>query len=100
MLLGLGQMAARSQTSHTVGSAIRRSEFQVPDAESGCACLLWRRDFRFAPVIAEIDGDITGFVAGYLRPEAADVVLVGEHRGRPHFGAYRSVGGADWCHDG
>ncbi len=49
---------------------------QVLDANSSYAYLLWCRDFRSTSVVAEIDGDIAGFVTGYLRPEAPEVVFV------------------------
>ncbi|MFF3571335.1 diaminobutyrate acetyltransferase [Nocardia jiangxiensis] len=49
---------------------------QVLDANSSYAYLLWCRDFGSTSVVAEIDGDIAGFVTGYLRPEAPEVVFV------------------------
>ncbi|WP_245718066.1 diaminobutyrate acetyltransferase [Nocardia miyunensis] len=49
---------------------------QVLDANSSYAYLLWCRDFQSTTVVAEIDGEIAGFVTGYLRPEAPEVVFV------------------------
>ncbi|WP_308166712.1 diaminobutyrate acetyltransferase [Nocardia albiluteola] len=49
---------------------------QVLDANSSYAYLLWCRDFRSTSVVAEIDGAIVGFVTGYLRPEAPDVLFI------------------------
>lgn len=49
---------------------------QVLDANSSYAYLLWCRDFRSTSVVAEVDGNIAGFVTGYLRPEAPEVVFV------------------------
>ncbi|MGV9680310.1 diaminobutyrate acetyltransferase [Nocardia sp. NPDC003482] len=49
---------------------------QVLDANSSYAYLLWCRDFRGTSVVAEIDGRIAGFITGYLRPQAPDVLFI------------------------
>ena len=49
---------------------------KVLDVNSSYAYLLWCRDFRSTSVVAEIDGAIVGFVTGYLRPEAPDVLFI------------------------
>nr|WP_228817494.1 diaminobutyrate acetyltransferase [Nocardia transvalensis] len=49
---------------------------KVLDANSSYAYLLWCRDFRGTSVVAEIDDRIAGFVTGYLRPEAPDVLFI------------------------
>ncbi|RDI69446.1 diaminobutyrate acetyltransferase [Nocardia pseudobrasiliensis] len=49
---------------------------KVLDANSSYAYLLWCRDFRATSVVVEIGGDIAGFVTGYLRPQAPDVLFI------------------------
>lgn len=49
---------------------------KVLDANSSYAYLLWCRDFRSTSVVAETDGTVVGFVTGYLRPEAPDVLFI------------------------
>ncbi|MGV9414397.1 diaminobutyrate acetyltransferase [Nocardia sp. NPDC003693] len=61
---------------------------QVLDANSSYAYLMWCRDFAATSIVAEIDGEIAGFVIGYRRPHDPDVLFVWQvavdhaHRGR------------------
>jgi diaminobutyrate acetyltransferase len=49
---------------------------RVLDLNSSYAYLLWCRDFAGTSVVAKIDGNVVGFVTGYLRPVAPDRVMV------------------------
>ncbi|SUD49002.1 L-2,4-diaminobutyric acid acetyltransferase [Nocardia otitidiscaviarum] len=49
---------------------------RVLDTNTSYAYLMWCRDFAGTSVVAEIDGDIAGFVIGYCRPQAPDVLFV------------------------
>jgi len=49
---------------------------QVLDVNSSYAYLLWCRDFQSTSVVAEIDGDLVGFVTGFLRPQAPEVLFI------------------------
>lgn len=40
------------------------------------AYLLWARDFAATSLVAEVDGEVGGFVSGFLRPEAPGTVMV------------------------
>ncbi|MEV6768493.1 diaminobutyrate acetyltransferase [Nocardia sp. NPDC051030] len=61
---------------------------QVLDANSSYAYLLWCRDFADTSMVAEIDGEVAGFVIGYTRPQAPQTLFVWQvavdhaHRGR------------------
>ena len=61
---------------------------KVLDLNASYAYLLWCRDFAGTSVVATVDGEPAGFVTGYLRPEAPEVLMVWqvavdrEHRGR------------------
>ncbi|BEK94953.1 2,4-diaminobutyric acid acetyltransferase [Nocardia seriolae] len=61
---------------------------RVLDVNSSYAYLLWCRDFASTSVVAEIDGEVAGFVIGYLRPAdpatlfAWQVAVDRAHRGR------------------
>jgi diaminobutyrate acetyltransferase len=46
------------------------------DLNSSYAYLLWCRDFAATSRLARIDGDVAGFVTGYLRPDAPDTLMV------------------------
>lgn len=58
------------------------------DVNSPYSYLLWCRDFAGTSVVARVDGEVAGFVTGYLRPDAPDTVVVwqvavdGERRGK------------------
>jgi diaminobutyrate acetyltransferase len=60
----------------------------VLDLNSSYSYLLWCRDFAQTSVVATVDGEVGGFVTGYVRPEQPDTVMVwqvavdAEHRGR------------------
>ncbi len=49
---------------------------EVLDVNSSYAYVLWCRDFHATSVVAEVDGAIAGFVTGYLRPEAPEVLFI------------------------
>lgn len=49
---------------------------KVLDLNSSYAYLLWCQDYAQTSVVAEVDGEVVGFVTGYLRPELPDVVMV------------------------
>lgn len=61
---------------------------QVLDLNSSYSYLLWCRDFAASSVVARREGRPVGFVTGYVRPDAADTVVVwqvavdGAQRGR------------------
>jgi diaminobutyrate acetyltransferase len=61
---------------------------KVLDLNSSYSYLLWCRDFAQTSVVATVDGEIGGFVTGYIRPDQPDTVMVwqvavdAEHRGR------------------
>ncbi|MCU1608244.1 MAG: ectA, partial [Pseudonocardiales bacterium] len=61
---------------------------RVLDLNSSYAYLLWCRDFAGTSVVAKVDGNVVGFVTGFLRPQATDTVMVWQvavdarHRGR------------------
>ncbi|WTL30464.1 diaminobutyrate acetyltransferase [Nocardia sp. NBC_01503] len=60
----------------------------VLDTNSSYAYLLWCRDFAATSVVVEIDGEVGGFVIGYLRPQQPDTFFVWQvavehaHRGK------------------
>jgi diaminobutyrate acetyltransferase len=49
---------------------------RVLDLNSSYAYLLWCRDFAGTSVVAKVDGNVVGFVTGFLRPQATDTVMV------------------------
>lgn len=49
---------------------------RVLDLNSSYAYLLWCRDFASTSVVAKVDGNVVGFVTGFLRPQALDTVMV------------------------
>ena len=49
---------------------------KVLDLNSSYAYVLWCQDFAQTSVVAEVDGEVVGFVTGYLRPQLPDVVMV------------------------
>lgn len=49
---------------------------QVLDAKPRYAYALWCRDFARTSVVARRDGEVVGYVTGYLRPEAPSTVFV------------------------
>ncbi|MFQ6395366.1 diaminobutyrate acetyltransferase [Nocardia sp. KC 131] len=48
----------------------------VLDVNSSYAYVLWCRDFAGTSVVAEVGGQVVGFVIGYLRPQAPHTVFV------------------------
>lgn len=72
------------------GAALWRiaRDSKVLDLNSSYSYLLWCRDFSRTSVVATVDGEVGGFVTGYLRPDRPDTVMVWqvavdvEHRGR------------------
>ncbi|AOS61236.1 diaminobutyrate acetyltransferase [Actinoalloteichus hymeniacidonis] len=58
------------------------------DLNSPYAYVLWGRDFAATSVVARIGDRVGGFITGYLRPEAPEVLMVwqvavdAEHRGQ------------------
>jgi diaminobutyrate acetyltransferase len=49
---------------------------RVLDLNSSYAYLLWCRDFAATSVVAKANGNVVGFVTGFLRPQALDTVMV------------------------
>ncbi|MGW4535996.1 diaminobutyrate acetyltransferase [Nocardia sp. NPDC004340] len=49
---------------------------RVLDTNSSYAYLLWCRDFPATSMVAEIDGEVAGFVIGYTRPSWPNVLFV------------------------
>ncbi|MEU6582545.1 diaminobutyrate acetyltransferase [Nocardia sp. NPDC046763] len=49
---------------------------RVLDTNSSYAYLLWCRDFPDTSIVAEIDGEIAGFVIGYTRPAWPRILFV------------------------
>nr|WP_067522566.1 diaminobutyrate acetyltransferase [Nocardia uniformis] len=49
---------------------------QVLDTNSSYAYLMWCRDFAATSMVVDIDGVVAGFVIGYQRPHAPDVLFV------------------------
>jgi L-2,4-diaminobutyric acid acetyltransferase len=48
----------------------------VLDVNSRYAYLIWCRDFAATSVVARLDEQVVGFVTGYRRPDAPEVLLV------------------------
>jgi diaminobutyrate acetyltransferase len=71
------------------GAALWRiaRDSQVLDLNSSYTYLLWCRDFARTSIVATVDGEVGGFVTGYIRPDRPDVLMVwqvavdAEHRG-------------------
>ena len=71
------------------GAALWRiaRDSKVLDLNSSYTYLMWCRDFAQTSVVATVDGQVGGFVTGFLRPERDDTVMVwqvavdAEHRG-------------------
>lgn len=51
-------------------------ESKVLDVNSSYAYLMWCRDFAATSAVALDDGDVVGFVTGYLRPQATDTLMI------------------------
>ncbi|MTE17259.1 diaminobutyrate acetyltransferase [Nocardia aurantiaca] len=49
---------------------------RVLDTNSSYAYLLWCRDFADTSIIAEIDGEVAGFVIGYTRPAWPRILFI------------------------
>ncbi|WP_051178166.1 diaminobutyrate acetyltransferase [Nocardia concava] len=49
---------------------------RVLDTNSSYAYLLWCRDFSETSMVAEIDGEVAGFVIGYARPARPNTLFV------------------------
>ncbi|MFH5207157.1 diaminobutyrate acetyltransferase [Antrihabitans sp. NCIMB 15449] len=49
---------------------------KVLDVNSSYSYLLWCRDFDTTSIVAEVAGDVVGFVTGYIRPHAPDTLFV------------------------
>lgn len=60
------------------GSALWRvaRDSERLDLNTPYAYLLWACDFAATSLVAEVDGEVGGFVSGYLRPDAPDTVMV------------------------
>ncbi len=46
------------------------------DLNSPYAYSLWARDFATTSVVAELDGEVVGFVTGYSRPDEPEALMV------------------------
>lgn len=46
------------------------------DLNASYTYLLWTRDFARTSAVARVDGEIAGFVTGFLRPSAPDTLLI------------------------
>jgi L-2,4-diaminobutyric acid acetyltransferase len=49
---------------------------QVLDVNSSYSYLLWCRDFADTSIVAESDGDVVGFVTGFVRPQSPTTLFV------------------------
>lgn len=49
---------------------------QKLDLNSSYAYLLWAEDFAETSAVATVDGQVVGFVIGYLRPQRPDTLLI------------------------
>lgn len=49
---------------------------QTLDLNTSYAYLLWARDFATTSVVAERDGEVVGFVSGYIRPDSPHTLMV------------------------
>ena len=49
---------------------------KVLDVNSSYSYLLWCRDFDASSIVAEVDGNVVGFVTGFVRPHAPDTLFV------------------------
>lgn len=60
------------------GSALYRitRESGTLDVNSRYAYLLWCRDFSDTSAVARVDGAVVGFVTGFIRPDAANTMVV------------------------
>lgn len=60
------------------GAAIWRiaRDSRALDLNSSYAYLLWCRDFAETSAVARVDGEVVGFVIGFIRPERPDTVVV------------------------
>lgn len=47
---------------------------------------LWFRDFAASSLVATVDGEIVGFLTGYLRPEQPDTYMVWQTAAKPRHG--------------
>lgn len=71
------------------GAALWRiaRDSDVLDLNSSYTYLLWCREFAQTSVVATVDGEVGGFVTGFLRPDQPEVVMVwqvavdAQHRG-------------------
>jgi L-2,4-diaminobutyric acid acetyltransferase len=52
------------------------ADSQVLDVNSRYAYLVWCRDFAATSVVARLDDQVVGFVTGYRRPDAPEVLMV------------------------
>ncbi|QUG99839.1 diaminobutyrate acetyltransferase [Saccharopolyspora erythraea] len=48
----------------------------VLDVNSSYSYLLWCRDFAQTSAVARVDGEVVGFVTGFVRPDASDTIVV------------------------
>ena len=64
------------------------ADSKVLDVNTSYSYLLWCRDFAASSIVATVDGEVAGYVTGYLRQEQPDTVMVWQvavdekHRGR------------------
>lgn len=56
---------------HSLASAVG-----TLDVNSSYAYLLWCRDFHQTSVVARADGEVVGFITGYLRPAEWDTLFI------------------------
>lgn len=63
---------------HTDGARLWRiaRDSHKLDLNSSYAYLLWCRDFAETSVVARVDGEVVGFVIGYLRQQEPETVVV------------------------
>lgn len=72
------------------GAALWRvtKDSQRLDLNSPYAYILWTRDFARTTLVAEVDGEVGGFVTGYMRPDEPTTLMVWQiavdekHRGQ------------------
>jgi diaminobutyrate acetyltransferase len=82
----VGLRVPRLEDGASLWRVARDSE--VLDLNSSYTYLLWCRDFAQTSIVATVDGEVGGFVTGFLRPDRPDTLMVWQvavdaaHRGR------------------
>jgi L-2,4-diaminobutyric acid acetyltransferase len=78
MAMSATGVVTTSAPSSTDGTAMWEiaGRSRVLDVNSRYAYVLWCRDFSDTSIVARLDDQVVGFVTGYRRPSAPDVLFV------------------------